>query len=99
MEAIANSIKCRSLVLKVASRCNLNCTSCYMYNMGDSTYKNQPKVMSDAVVDGILQKTLLHCQRHNIEEFLFIFHGGEPLLAGFEFYEKFASKALDRLLP
>jgi uncharacterized protein len=70
-----------------------------MYNMGDSTYKNQPKVMSDAVVDGILQKTLLHCRRHNIEEFLFVFHGGEPLLAGFEFYEKFVSKAVNWLLP
>jgi len=67
--------------------------------MGDSTYKNQPKVMPDEVVDAILEKTLRHCTSHGITEFLFVFHGGEPLLAGFEFYEKFVSKALYRLLP
>jgi uncharacterized protein len=99
MESIDNNLKCSSLVVKVASRCNLNCTYCYMYNMGDSTYKNQPKVMPDAVVDAMLEKTLLHCIRHGIREFAFVFHGGEPLLAGFEFYEKFVSKALDQLLP
>lgn len=99
MAAQDESLKCRSLVVKVASRCNLNCTYCYMYNMGDSTYKNQPKVMPDSVVDALLEKTLLHCRKHDIKEFLFGFHGGEPLLAGFDFYEKFVAKAKRVLLP
>jgi uncharacterized protein len=67
--------------------------------MGDSTYKNQPKIMADKVVDALLEKTLLHCRQHQIKEFLFGFHGGEPLLAGFEFYVKFVTKARQVLLP
>ena len=44
-----------ALVLKVASRCNLNCSYCFMYNLGDTTYKKQPKFMSDTTVDNILK--------------------------------------------
>ena len=48
------TLQCRNLLLKVVSRCNLNCTYCYMYNGGDETYKKQPKFMSDEVVDALL---------------------------------------------
>ncbi len=99
MQVSEKNIKCNALIIKVASRCNLNCTYCYMYNMGDTTYKNQPKVMPDDVVDALLEKTFLHCKKHGITDFSFVFHGGEPLLAGFEFYEKFVSKARQRLQP
>ena len=92
-------IKCSSLVLKVASRCNLNCTYCYMYNLGDMTYKNQPKIMSDETVDAILLKTKNHCINHNLKEFVFIFHGGEPLLCGISFFQRFIDQAHEILLP
>ncbi|MET0392581.1 MAG: radical SAM protein [Chitinophagaceae bacterium] len=94
-----NSLKCNTLVMKVASRCNLNCTYCYMYNMGDSTYKNQPKVMSDAVVDAIIERVREHCVGHDVKGFSFAFHGGEPLLAGKEFFSKFITKANKVLSP
>ncbi len=81
--------KCRVLVVKVASRCNLNCSYCYMYNMGDLTYKQQPKVMSPAVTEAIMHKVKSHCIKHDINHFLFILHGGEPLLAGKEFFKQF----------
>ncbi|MBO9732450.1 MAG: radical SAM protein [Chitinophaga sp.] len=86
-------LKCNTLVLKVASRCNLNCTYCYMYNMGDSTYRNQPKVMSDKVVESLLERVRNHCQQYGVASFNFAFHGGEPLLAGKEFFIRFISKA------
>ena len=34
-----------SYVVKVASRCNLDCTYCYEYNLGDDTWKHQPRFM------------------------------------------------------
>ncbi len=46
-----------SLAIKVASRCNLNCSYCFMYNLGDTTYKNQPKFMSTETVDTYIEKT------------------------------------------
>lgn len=91
--------KCSSMVLKVASRCNLNCSYCYMYNLGDLTYKNQPKVMSDEVVDAIIARTKDHCIENDTKEFVFIFHGGEPLLCGKEFFQKFVDKANATMLP
>jgi len=92
-------LKCSSMVLKVASRCNLNCTYCYMYNLGDSTYKNQPKVMSAETVDAILLKVKNHSVTYELSEFTFIFHGGEPLLCGKDFFKQFIDKAYEVLLP
>ncbi len=87
------ALKCNFIVLKVASRCNLNCSYCIMYNVGDNTYLKQPKVMSDKTVDALLVRIKNHCLLHNIKEFDFSFHGGEPLLAGKDFFRKFCAKA------
>jgi len=70
-----------------------------MYNLGDTTYMKQPKVMSDQVVDSLIARVRKHCRQHNISVFDFNFHGGEPLLAGPAFFEKFVSKANAALLP
>ncbi len=82
-----------SLVLKVASRCNLNCSYCYMYNLGDLTYKSQPKLMSFSLIDQILHETKRYLDSNSQKYFQFIFHGGEPLLAPLEWYEYFISQS------
>lgn len=82
-------MKIRIVVLKIASRCNLNCTYCYMYNLGDKTYKNQPKVMSKKTIKNIYERIIEHCEEHNLKDFGIILHGGEPLLAGKEYIEDF----------
>ena len=87
-------MKTQALVVKVASRCNLNCTYCYMYNMGDDSYKLQPKFMSDLVVESIFLRIKNHSIINNLERFLIVFHGGEPLLTGIDFYENFVNDAL-----
>lgn len=86
------------LVLKVASRCNLNCEYCYMYNLGDMTYKSQPKVMSYDIVESVLTRVSTYLTLSGSKTFAFIFHGGEPLLVGQDFYQNFVRKAHD-LLP
>lgn len=89
--------KCRLAVVKIASRCNLNCSYCYMYNMGDETYRDQPKVMSDAVVNALVAKCVEHCNAHGISQFTFALHGGEPLLAGLKKFEGFIAHARERM--
>ncbi|WP_299109046.1 radical SAM protein [uncultured Tenacibaculum sp.] len=81
-----------SLAIKIASRCNLNCSYCFMYNLGDTTYKKQPKFMSTETVDHIIAKTKTYIKKYNKKEFSFIFHGGEPLLAPKQFYIDFIDK-------
>ena len=88
----------RGLVLKVASRCNLNCEYCYMYNLGDMTYKSQPKIMNNDIVESILTRVSTYLTLSGSKTFAFIFHGGEPLLVGQDFYQNFVRKAHD-LLP
>ena len=83
--------KCHLLVVKVASRCNLNCSYCYVYNAGDRSHLLQPAIMADETVAALIQRTATHCRRHGIAEFTFVFHGGEPLLAGPGFFRRFVA--------
>lgn len=87
-----------NLVVKVASRCNLNCTYCYMYNMGDDSYKSQPKFMIQEIVESMLLRVKSHCIENNLTKFLIIFHGGEPLLIGLDFYKNFIKK-VEKIIP
>jgi uncharacterized protein len=85
--------RCRALVLKVASRCNLNCDYCYVYNLGDDTWRSQPHRMSGETIFKTCTRVREHCIEHQIRQFVFIFHGGEPLLAGQEFFREFITVA------
>ena len=69
-------------VVKVVSRCNLNCSYCYMYNLADSTYRNQPAVMSADVTTAMCRRIADHAARHDVPWVHIILHGGEPLLMG-----------------
>lgn len=85
------SPKCRLAVVKVASRCNLNCSYCYVYNLGDTSYLNQPAVMARQTVEALAARVAKHCKRHRLPTFTFAFHGGEPLLARPSFYRHFVA--------
>lgn len=81
------------LILKVTSCCNLNCRYCYVFNQGDNSYMSEPPVMSPRLIHSILFRINEHCRKHNIDEFLIIFHGGEPLMASKSFYTHFIKEA------
>jgi sulfatase maturation enzyme AslB (radical SAM superfamily) len=70
-----------TVLLKVASRCNLNCTYCYVYNMGDDGWRSQPKRMSEAVQAAVVDR-LGDLARRQGRPFSVVLHGGEPLLMG-----------------
>ncbi len=78
-----------AIVLKVASLCNLNCSYCYVYNKGDETYKNKPKIFSKILIPILLKRILEYMNQKGIKRYMVIFHGGEPLLAGLPYYEYF----------
>ncbi len=72
-----------------------------MYNLGDTTYKKQPKFMSTEIVNHVIEKTKNYIKKYNKKEFSFIFHGGEPLLASKQFFIDFVTKVneLKKELP
>jgi uncharacterized protein len=86
-------------IVKVASRCNLNCSYCYVYNKGDLTYLSQPKTMSYDIVGALLQRVHEHSRQHDVRDVWFICHGGEPMLAGMDFFREFVTRANGMLRP
>lgn len=84
IKPVQSTIPFNTFVVKVISRCNLNCSYCYMYNLADKTYLNQPLIMGENVVKAMANKIALHAQKHDISNVHVILHGGEPLLMGKE---------------
>ena len=70
-----------TVLLKVASRCNLNCSYCYVYNMGDSGWRRQPKRLSEGLQAAIVRE-LAGLVEQQERPFSIVLHGGEPLLLG-----------------
>ncbi|MEM6718131.1 MAG: radical SAM protein [Bacteroidota bacterium] len=89
------------LVLKVASRCNLNCSYCFMYNLGDTSFRKQPKFMKESLIPQIITRVANYLKKYPQEVFTFTFHGGEPLLIDKAFFGKFIRQAesLKELFP
>jgi uncharacterized protein len=72
----------REFIVKIHSRCDLKCDYCYMYEMADQTWRDQPRRMSSAIAEQIAQKIGEHARHHRLAEITLVLHGGEPLLAG-----------------
>nr|WP_295462457.1 radical SAM protein [Mesorhizobium sp.] len=69
-------------ILKIAQRCNINCTYCYVYNRGDTSWQDRPAVMSDEIVLAVGQRIRRQAEEFGLAEFHVELHGGEPLLVG-----------------
>lgn len=70
-----------TVLLKVASRCNLNCSYCYVYNMGDEAWKALPKRMRPDTQERVIAQ-LGELYLRQDHPFAVVLHGGEPLLIG-----------------
>jgi uncharacterized protein len=75
-----------TLLIKLAARCNINCTYCYWFR--DESVYSKPKRLTQEAENELLIKLDKYLSDYNFEDFAIIFHGGEPLLFG---KERFAS--------
>lgn len=73
-------VEFRSALLKVASRCNLNCDYCYVYHHVDQSWRTQPHFMSEQVIVAFANRLNEYVTQSNLTTFSICFHGGEPLL-------------------
>lgn len=88
-----------TFIYKVASRCNLDCTYCYEYNMGDNSWRLQPHFTSLKTVKQLGERVKEHALVHHLDYVMFSFHGGEPLLAGAAFFRNAVTMLRDILSP
>ncbi|WP_354603123.1 cyclophane-forming radical SAM/SPASM peptide maturase YhhB [Streptomyces panacea] len=77
-----------TVLVKTASRCNLDCSYCYVYNLGDEGWKSQPRRMTNTVMSAVIDQlgALSHSQSRSLSV---VMHGGEPLLLGVGATERF----------
>jgi uncharacterized protein len=76
------------LLVKVATRCNIDCSYCYWFR--DAAVYDKPKLMSADVLHQLLLRIQQHVARYSLVDFPIVLHGGEPLLWGRENFHRFA---------
>lgn len=87
------------VIIKIAERCNLACTYCYYFFMGDDSYKERDPIMKQdkfAQVAGYLVEGV---QSMGIREVSVVFHGGEPTLMKARNFRALVSTLRDALAP
>lgn len=73
-----------TMVKPVGATCNLNCAYCY-YKDKAEIYAPSQMLMSDKVLELYIKQYL---ETVNLPVVTFCWHGGEPLLAGIDFFRK-----------
>ena len=79
----ASSGRLDTVLVKTASRCNIDCSYCYVYSGPDTTWRLQPKRMHREVAEALCERLVDQARRQNAG-FAIVLHGGEPLLLGFD---------------
>jgi uncharacterized protein len=78
------------ILVKLAARCNLNCTYCYWFR--DLSVYQRPPLLAKDVEDAFLQKLELHLTEYGLKSFYILFHGGEPTLFGKARFQGFCER-------
>lgn len=74
-----------SMVKPLGSACNLNCSYCYYLDKAPTIYENRQPLMPLNVLEEYIRQ---YIQANEVPEVTFVWHGGEPLMAGIEYYKK-----------
>lgn len=81
-----------SFLVKVASRCNLDCDYCYVYHHADQSWRQMPKMLADADQVAFADRLAEYAREAGLRECFVVLHGGEPLLIGADAIAAFASQ-------
>lgn len=74
----------KNIIVNVSDRCNYSCKYCYI----GERFDKPAKVISDSTIDTLFEKI----KDMDLDSVGFIWHGGEPLLAGFDFFKNIVEK-------
>lgn len=91
-----------TFLVKIASRCNIDCDYCYMYHSVDQSWQRRPRFMSDVTISALSERAAGYARSMSVPHVTFLLHGGEPLLAGMSRIERFVGgvrSAFARLAP
>ncbi len=83
------------MIIKMHSRCNINCTYCYMYNLGDDPSASLPKRLNLEAIDAVIASARREFEAGRMGTASFALHGGEPLLVGKTYMRQFLARVRD----
>lgn len=73
-----------TMIKPAGSNCNMDCTYCYYLDKAN-LYENVQPTMSFEMLE---EYTRQYIEANDVPQVLFCWHGGEPLMAGIEYYRK-----------
>lgn len=77
---VPDSLESLQIVFKVVERCNINCTYCYYFNMGDESALDRPARVTSEIVERLGDWLAEGSTELRIPRVKIAFHGGEPML-------------------
>ncbi len=84
-------------IIKIAARCNLNCSYCYVYNQADTSWRDRPALMSRETFVATIERIRRHCLLSSQTQVHIFFHGGEPTLVGADRFAWMCGRAREQL--
>jgi uncharacterized protein len=88
-----------SFLVKIASRCNLDCNYCYVYHHADQGWRSMPRFLSGDDREAFARRLAEYTVEIGLKRAAIIFHGGEPLLASAEAIVAFARLLREKVGP
>ena len=82
------NIKHLEVILKLTSRCNINCTYCYYFYGADQNWQTRRKRLDNNTAEESIRFLKDAIQTYKIASIQIDFHGGEPLLYGKQNFDK-----------
>lgn len=83
-----------ALIKPASSMCNLKCNYCFYCDEAESRNKTNAVYMSEQTAENLVLKMFDFCGDNSV--LTFMFQGGEPLLAGLDFFRSFVEIAESR---
>lgn len=83
-QKVMGKISMSTMVKPIGSACNMDCHYCYYIDKAD-IYNGKQPMMSDELLEEYIKQYL---DANDQPHVVFAWHGGEPLIAGIEFYRK-----------
>lgn len=79
------------LVKPASSLCNLKCSYCFYSDEAENRKSGNESVMTAATAENLIKKVFDFCGDNSVISFMF--QGGEPLIAGVDFFKEFIRTA------
>lgn len=85
------------VIVKLAERCNLNCSYCYYYTEANSSVYDRPSLMKASHLGDLIEYIADAVEKYGVKRVVFGFHGGEPTLADAGMTREFCHKVRARV--